>query len=307
VADERLYRPLGMASTSSRHADFLARADQATLHIKAAGAWTPSMRDADPQSPAGGVSSAARDLAQWLRLELADGAFDGKPLIGVKAMAETHTPITARGTNPVTGSPSFYAIGWNVEYSRHGLTWSHAGAFSAGVRTTAVLYPESHLGIVVLANAFPTGVPEGIADSFSDLVFDGQSKTDWITPWNKIFDSMLGPSIAAAQATFALPPASPTPAMAPAAYEGRYSSPCAGDALVESDGGALVLKVGPGGARAWRLRHYDRDLFVYFPDTDMPDRPSTVSFNIGADGQASSVSIESLNGRIHPASIAWRA
>jgi CubicO group peptidase (beta-lactamase class C family) len=62
IAEERLYRPLGMTSTSSRYADFLARANRAALHIKVDGAWTARLkRDPDAQAPAGGVSSSARD------------------------------------------------------------------------------------------------------------------------------------------------------------------------------------------------------------------------------------------------------
>ena len=43
------------------------------------------------------------------------------------------------------------------------------------------------------------------------------------------------------------------------------------------------------------VTHFDRDLFTYFPDAEMPDRPSAVRFTIGADGRADSVTIESLD------------
>ena len=35
----------------------------------------------------------------------------------------------------------------------------------------------------MLANAFPTGVPEGLADSFVDLVFEVRIEQDWIGDW----------------------------------------------------------------------------------------------------------------------------
>ena len=74
VAEERLFAPLGMASTSYRHVDFLARENRAALHVKPAGTWEALVqRDADAQAPAGGVSSTVRDLAEWMRLELAGG------------------------------------------------------------------------------------------------------------------------------------------------------------------------------------------------------------------------------------------
>ncbi|MGO4830955.1 serine hydrolase, partial [Rhizobiaceae sp. 2RAB30] len=147
VAEERLYRRLGMTSTSSRHADFLKRSNRAALHVEVDRAWAPKVeRDPDAQAPAGGVSSTVRDLAQWMRLELAAGAFDGKPVIAADALDQTHVPLMARGANPVNGSTSFYGLGWNVEFGRHGLTWGHAGAFSVGARSLVTLFPKEKLG-----------------------------------------------------------------------------------------------------------------------------------------------------------------
>ena len=82
VAEERLYRPLGMAATSSRHADFVARPNRAALHVPSQGGWAAlATREPDAQAPAGGVSASVRDLAQWLRLELGTGDWDGAPFI----------------------------------------------------------------------------------------------------------------------------------------------------------------------------------------------------------------------------------
>jgi Beta-lactamase/Domain of unknown function (DUF3471) len=296
VAEEMLYRPLGMNSTSSRYEDFLKQTNRAALHVQIDGAWVAKVkRNPDPQSPAGGVSSSARDLAEWMRLELGNGVYDGEPLIAAKAIAPTHAPLMALGPNPVTGAESFYGLGWNVVFGRHGLGWGHAGAFSVGARSLVTLYPEAGLGIVILANAFPTGVPEGLADSFFDLVFQGAVAKDWISAWNALYGSMFGPAIAAAKATYAAPPAASSAALPLAAYAGRYANDYVGEALVSEGNGALTLRVGPGGGRTYVLRHFDRDLFVYVPDPEMPDKPSAVRFAIGADGQAAEMTVESLN------------
>ena len=67
-----------MTSTSSTYADFLARPDRTTLHFNDAGTFKPLyIRDADAQSPAGGVSSNVTDLAKWMNLNLAAGMVDG--------------------------------------------------------------------------------------------------------------------------------------------------------------------------------------------------------------------------------------
>jgi CubicO group peptidase (beta-lactamase class C family) len=295
VAEEKLFKPLGMTSTSARQADFLTRPNRAALHVKVDGAWAAKLkRDPDAQAPAGGVSSSARDLAQWVRLELGNGMYDGKRLIAAAALDATHVPLMARGANPVTGAPSFYGLGWNIEFTNHGLSWGHAGAFSVGARTLATLYPKSGLGIVVLVNAFPTGVPEGLADSFADLVFDGKIEKDWVKNWDGIFDNLFGPAFAAAKATYAAP-VSVTSSLALASYAGRYANAFVGDAVVTEDHGALTLAVGPGGARKYALRHFDRDLFLCFANPEVPDWPSSIRFLIGPDGKASAMAVESLD------------
>ena len=97
VADERLFRPLDMASTSYRHSDFLKRTNRAALHVRPGGAWEALVqRDADAQAPAGGVSSSARDLAEWMRLELAGGSYAGDRIVA-EEIAATHEPLIARG------------------------------------------------------------------------------------------------------------------------------------------------------------------------------------------------------------------
>ena len=168
AAEEKLYKPLGMKSTSSRYRDFMSRPNRASLHVPVDGSWASfTRRNADSQAPAGGASSNARDMAQWLRLLLADGRYEGRQLIDKAALHRAHVPAIVRGTDPVTGAASFYGFGWAIDYREHGVEWSHAGAFSAGARTLVRLIPGEQLGVAILSNAFPTGVPEGIAATFS--------------------------------------------------------------------------------------------------------------------------------------------
>jgi CubicO group peptidase (beta-lactamase class C family) len=106
----KLYTPLGMTSTSSRQADFLKHDNRAALHVMIDCKWTALVkRNPDPQAPAGGVSSNVRDLAQWMRIELANGKFDGKQLINEEALALSHVPLIDCGVNPVGGGSSSMA------------------------------------------------------------------------------------------------------------------------------------------------------------------------------------------------------
>ena len=300
VAAEELYGPLGMTRTSSRYAELIAHQNRARLHIPADGTpgrtWAARvLRQPDAQSPAGGISSSARDLAQWLRLELANGKWKGKQLIEEAALAQTHLPQIVRGQNPVTGAPSYYGLGWGVDRDAQGrLVWSHAGAFSQGARTLVHLLPAEELGIIVLANAFPTGVPEGIAYSFLDLVLNGRVTRDWVGFWDGLYEGIYQ-SFLDAFSTYTTPPAHPAPALPLSAYVGVYANDYVGEIeIVERDGGLALLQ-GPA-KMASPLRHWDGNVFVYEPFAELPGGRSGVRFAIGGGGQAQGVDIETYEG-----------
>ncbi len=110
AGEQYLFAPLGMTSTSYREADFLARENRATLHVRHAGEWQAlSKRHPDAQAPAGGVSSSARDLAQWMALVLDGGEIGGERLIDEAAIAATHDSLTAWGCSMTTISHRSHA------------------------------------------------------------------------------------------------------------------------------------------------------------------------------------------------------
>jgi CubicO group peptidase (beta-lactamase class C family) len=93
LADEALFRPLGMASTSFRFADYSARPDRAVGHIHVDGRYEPLyVRDPQPEAPAGGASSSVNDMTRWLTMVLANGSHGGKQIVDPKALLPAVTP-----------------------------------------------------------------------------------------------------------------------------------------------------------------------------------------------------------------------
>jgi CubicO group peptidase (beta-lactamase class C family) len=154
VSAERLYQPLGMKNTSSRFADFVASQNRALGHVRQDGAWVAKYtRDPDAQSPAGGVSSSARDMATWLRLQLGRGTLDGRELIKAALLDETHRPqmVSTPAENPMIDRSAFYGLGWGVSYEEQGrIRWSHSGGFNLGAATCVNVLPIEQIGIVAL-------------------------------------------------------------------------------------------------------------------------------------------------------------
>jgi hypothetical protein len=158
------------------------------------------------------------------------------------------------------------------------------------------LVPSQRLGIVVLTNAFPTGVPEGLADTFLARLFGVEMNRDWIAEWNKLYASMFGPAIDAARAKYDYPPANAEPPLAPAAYVGTYVNDYLGKAVVATaDDGILTLKLGPANDRSFMLRHFNGNVFVYHPYAETPQLPVTATFVISDHERAARLTLDDLN------------
>lgn len=225
VAGRTLFTPAGMTSTSMRHDDFVAREDRADLHVEDDGVWRADFeRTPDAQAPAGGVSSNVVDLSRWMRLQLAGGALDGEPIIDEEALDETHTPQILKSPPQPTigGQASFYGLGWNIGTDSTGaVRWDHSGAFSVGASSTVKLIPSEDIGIVVLTNGEPQGVPEAITDAYLEYLQTGSFDLDATTDlWQERFGGLYGEPVE----DWSDPPAEPAPARQDAAYVGTYAN-----------------------------------------------------------------------------------
>jgi CubicO group peptidase (beta-lactamase class C family) len=293
ASEQKLYGPLGMNSTSSRYADFVARPNKALGHVLVDGKWVQKYhRDPEAQSPAGGVSSSVNDLAKWMRLQMADGKFDGKQIVSEAPLAETHVPQMMTNPSSLSGIPQFYGLGWDVSWTADGrLRVSHSGAFALGAGTTVNMSPGDQLGIVVLTNGAPVGVAEGLAATFMDTALYGQPTQDWLELYENIFKQMMQ---ADAGPDYSTPPSSPTPAAEKEAYLGTYTNDFFGDIeVVEKDGGLAIVQ-GPE-AMTFAMTHYARDVFTYVTEGESATGTSGVIFTLGNDGKATEVLVENLD------------
>jgi len=295
ASQTRLYGPLGMTSTSSRDADFFARPDRAMGHVKVNGQWVvKERRTPEAQSPAGGASSSVDDMAKWLRLQLAGGMFDGRRIVDADALAQTHDPQIRSGTNHLTGAPGFYGLGWNVGWDQQGrLRLNHSGGFAMGAATSVYLVPAEQLGVVVLTNAAPVGVAEGLANSFVDQALYGKQTADWLPLFAGVFADPASVGTVPG-ADYSKPPTPLSPALADGAYVGTYANDYYGDVEITDQAGALAIVEGPGHL-AFPLTHYDRDTFTYETTGENAVGRGGVTFAIGPDGKAGAVTVENLN------------
>jgi len=282
LADEILFDPIGMTSTSMRYADYEAADNRAELHVKITDLWESSFdRMPDVQAPAGGVNSNVIDLAEWMRLQLAAGELDGEQIIDEEALNMTHTPMIAKSPPQpdITGVPLSYGLGWNVEVDATGATrWNHSGAFSTGASTTVKLLPAESLGIVVLTNGGPVGLPEAITDAYFDLLQTGEWSTDTFDLWAGRFSGIYGEP-----EKFDDPGDDAVPALDNVSYVGVYANDYVGEVQVVERDGNLVVVAGPARVE-YALTHLDSNTFTYVQDPELPSFLSGAIFEFAPDG-----------------------
>jgi CubicO group peptidase (beta-lactamase class C family) len=298
LAERQLFKPAGMRTASYRHADYIMRGNRAWLHVEVNGRFVANYeRNPDEQSPAGGASASVADLARWLQLQLGNGMLDGQRLIAAEALRGTRSAQIE--TVPAALSPSgradYYALGWGYNLDSQGRQQNdHSGAFALGASTCVRMAPDQDLGIVVLTNGAPVGLPEAVAATFMELALDGAVSQDWLALFSKGVRALeeaerKGPT------DYSVPPLQPQPGRPASNYAGRYENPFYGEISVVEQTGKLYLLLGPG-RTSYLMQHWNANQFVFQPAGENAVETSGIFFTVGAgDRQAGRVRIEYLD------------
>ncbi len=146
---ERIFEPLGMDSTTT---SIIQAQDDPRLSLGyiwdedlQAYKYKP-MRNVDNIAPAGAINSNVLDMAQWVRLQLGLGEYEGQRLISEQNLRETWTSQIeiAEGIS--------YGLGWMIQEWEGQPVIQHGGNVDGFTAEVAML-PESDLGFVLLTNA----------------------------------------------------------------------------------------------------------------------------------------------------------
>jgi CubicO group peptidase (beta-lactamase class C family) len=282
----RLFGPLGMTRTITSDAEWNA-ADHATGHR-----WDDARQKISRQEPidtktlgaAGAIKSCARDMANWIRFQLADGFFDNRRLVNADALAETKTPQTVirhegmtRESNPET-SLMAYGMGWTVQDYRGELLVSHAGALN-GFRAHVDLLPKKSTGFVVLLNAGRGLAAVAIRNGLIDML-TGKQPRDW-NAYYMMVDARANDRDRKEKEDRLVKrhpntqPSHPLPE-----YAGTYASRAYGTVTISVVNDQLVLQ--------WNrltvpLAHWHYDVFAAVSEVD--DLDEQVTFGMNEDGK----------------------
>jgi CubicO group peptidase (beta-lactamase class C family) len=146
---ERFLRPLGMKGSLLSIREMQQAADYSLgyeYNLETKQTRRLPMRDLTNIAPAGAINSTARDMAQWLRLLLGRGTFEGKRFVSEKGFDQLFSKITNIAPNVD------YGMGWiTLDWNNHKVAL-HDGGID-GFNAEVALMPDQKLGLVVLTNA----------------------------------------------------------------------------------------------------------------------------------------------------------
>jgi CubicO group peptidase (beta-lactamase class C family) len=239
VLQQELLDPLGMQDSS-----YTADAIQAAANHAEGYRWTPHGTIKVPFTQlfpydfggAGDINSSIEDMARWVRLQLGNGRFEGRPLVSPENLAVTRTPKVA-----ISDKVS-YALGWVIQQTSNGtIVWHNGG--TSGFGAYIGLVPDRDVGVIVLTNETNMGMPDAVGLWTLDRIL-GNPEADHVADRLQAARA----HVETAAKLFAKP-ANPRPFLPLAPLAGGFSHPSMGKAAVVLEGEALVMELPATGAK----------------------------------------------------------
>jgi CubicO group peptidase (beta-lactamase class C family) len=294
--EQRLFAPLGMSRSTSRASVVETRDNVASSHLRADGRVVAvPRRNYDNIGGAGAVFSSVRDMAQWLRLHLNDGEYDGRRLLDARTVAELHTPQTvilsdtvARRMFPTTHFRT-YGLGWILQ-DYHGKKLVHHSGSINWTRTHVAMIPSEGIGVVAIANLSSSNLQLAMMYRIMDELL-GLPQRDWNAEYLELAQRANERSAASARETEAARVSGTRPSLDLDQYAGSYDSSLHGEMRLAREDGRLVLYYAPD---------YTADLEHWHHDTFRATWRRTgfgrafVTFSLDARGRVASMRVEGV-------------
>lgn len=294
---ERIFTPLGMKSSNTSVTKLSQMQDVATPHLVVDGKIKPiSWRNIDNIAPAGSINSNVTDMAQWVRMQLNSGKYEGKQIIseaGVKMMQSSHSIIPLDGQFGIFYPDAHflnYGLGWFLSDFHGRKLIEHGGAID-GMRSAVNLIPEEKLGVVVLTNMNDTGFNLAIANRVleSYLGATPQDRAGEMLKKFKVFETQAK---AAQDKRIAERVKDTKPSLDLATYAGDYQDEMYGDVKIWLENGKLKISYGAGFKGT--LEHWHYDTFQVTWSEDVQGK-GFVQFKLNSSGKIDSVGIEGIS------------
>ena len=204
-------------------------------------------------APAGFVISTVEDMANWVKMHLNHGTYNGKEVISRKNHNMLWYPQT------ITGSDSTrltnYAQGWTVEFGEQGRYIRHTG-LAYGYTALVGMVPDMDLGFVFLTNNGSSSDPQSALGRDLIELYKG-NKSDYFGEYFEDYKEDLFSK----DEPKAKEEVTPVAALANKAYVGNYTLEPFGTAKVYEKDGQLYFNLRKVDSP---LKHKNGNVFTFF-------------------------------------------
>ncbi|MGH7449655.1 MAG: serine hydrolase, partial [Longimicrobiales bacterium] len=293
---DRIFTPLGMRQSLTSVDPLPGLANVATPHSRFDDTVTPiAYRDIDNIAPAGSINSTAIDMAQWVRLQLSRGMYNGTRIVSEQNLRQMHVPHTiipidtaAERLYPETHFRT-YGLGWFLEDYRGRKVVQHGGNID-GMSALVALMPEENVGLVILTNMNGSGLPPLLMRRIFDLYLDGAGR-DWsaeVLAFTKERREQAAARQRAAEATRA---EGTRPSLPLEKYAGTFRDAMYGDVVISHENGKLMANAGPAFIAELEHWHYDTFRATW---SDRQLGRTFLTFGLNARGEPQTLTVEGL-------------
>jgi len=301
VIKKRLFAPLKMTRSNTSVKDLVSMENVATPHVVIDGTVHPiPYYDVNHVAPAGAINSSVKDMAQWCKVQLADGKLFETQVIPQAVINEVRTPHSLLPLSREGLSGTIHnAYGLGIDRSNYGpyVLYAHTGGIN-GMLSRFMFIPEKQLCVVTLTNnengyglfnlagEWVIDHMLGLADADKDYLAKLKTTYEIIKTYMGEFEAKHD----------SLDKAAKKPSLPLESYAGTYTNDVYGDVVInylESN-----LRFEHGNEYTGILTHHSGDSFdlIYDAIAYKSMRPH-LSFTLDSGGNIESVLAESIGGQ----------
>ncbi|MEJ8801302.1 serine hydrolase [Pontibacter sp. H249] len=300
---ETFLQPLGMSRTYTSVNELKGVSNVASPHgfDENGNPYATTQVAWDNWNPAAGIFTSVNQQAQWMRLQLNRGMYNGKRIFSENSsrnMWAAHNPMPiSKRAEEITPSTHFAAagLGWFVsDYQGRKLIY-HGGGHE-GMNSRTVLVPEENLGVVILTNSM-SSIMSPLANYTIDQFLEIENSRDW-SRFN--LDAMAQAKKQSEEKKSKEKKKSAKATRNLNEYVGTYRSQVYGDATITLKNGKLELQLVPAPALGGTLDFWQHEIF----NLDWKNKfallhPTKVRFLTGEDGSIAEMRLDSNNPDFH--------
>ncbi|MEO8621668.1 MAG: serine hydrolase [bacterium] len=266
----RILVPIGMTTSTVRHADAANGGNVATTHAEVNGVVRQiAPMVSDNTNPAGGINSTAADMAKWMIVQMDSGRISPQTRLYTPASTRqiwsivTPTPVGSRvraGFEHLRPNVSGYALGLGISDYRGNLKLQHSGGLP-GYVSLVTMIPGKRLGVAVLTNQESSEAFNAITLRAIDNYLN-VPELDYLGLFAALRDTARMQLARANSRAAAARDSNSGPSLPLAKYAGRYVDAWYGDVDIALEGKALVMRFSHTPQLVGDVTHWQHDAFL---------------------------------------------